>query len=861
MNWLKRTKLLLCSLILLHFSSHVVAIEDTDYLPKDVTYNPQITLPNDVIGAPVGEWHVRHDQLVQYMRHVAEQSPRMQLKEIGRTHENRPLLQIFVSDPANLAKLESIRVRHMKNWHEPSDKVNESDPVVVNMGFSVHGNEPSGANSSLLLAYYLAAAEGEKIDQLLKNTVIILDPVLNPDGLARFAQWVNSHRGKNISSDPQHREHVEGWPNGRTNHYWFDLNRDWLLLTHPESQARIEQYHRWRPHVLTDFHEMGSHSTYFFQPGVPSRTNPWTPVDNVRLTGEFAKFFAHDFDKVNRSYFSEEAFDDFYYGKGSSYPDAHGSIGILFEQASSRGHQQETINGLLTFPRTIENQFLMSLSTLRGAVALREQLLEMQRVFKKETESLAKADDVAGYLISEKHDKARLFNLLAKLDAHQITYYRINKAVEIDNINFSAEDAYFVPLDQIQYRLIKSLFSNRKRFNDNTFYDVSNWNIALAYNIEYRPVERSRWRKKVSYAKTAPIQSSRVKNKLDAGAVAYAFSWQDSNAPTLLQALLDKKLKARISGSSFNATTSIGEATFLPGAVVISKSDKQPEAHVQMLQALADQHNIRIWSISSGLTTQGPDLGSRRVWPVTPPKVMIIGGKGISQYEVGEVWHFLDQQIGLAPSIVEWDNLGSINLDDYTHIIAVSGNYAKVDAKAVKKLGSWLKEGGVLIGQGSGNKWLAKNDWLSTGFMDGDDIDKAFDTSTLKYEDREALSAKKRIAGAAYLAEVDLTHPLMFGFTQDKIAMFKTSNLVMRKPSEPFITVGSYSNSPLLAGYSADEMQNQVANSAAIIAHRQGSGRVIAVLDRTNFRGYWQGTNRILSNALYLSEFVNGRAK
>lgn len=861
MNWLTKTTLLLCSLILLNFSSNAVALEDTDYLPKEVTYDPSIALPSKILGSPVGEWHVRHDQLVEYMRHVAQQSPRMQLKEIGRTHENRPLLQIFVSAPENLARLESIRARHMRNWHEPSDKVNSSDPIIVNMGFSVHGNEPSGSNSSLLLAYYLAAAQGPKVAQLLKNTVIILDPALNPDGLAKFAQWVNSHRGKNISSDPEHREHVEGWPNSRTNHYWFDLNRDWLLLTHPESQARVDQYHRWRPHVLTDFHEMGSHSTYFFQPGVPSRTNPWTPVDNVRLTGEFAKFFAHDFDKVNRSYFSEEAFDDFYYGKGSSYPDAHGSIGILFEQASSRGHQQETINGLLTFPRTIENQFLMSLSTLRGAVALREQLLEMQRTFKKETQSLAKSDDLAGYLISERHDRSRLRDLLAKLEAHQITYYRIDKAVEVDEMKFNAEDTYFVPLDQIQYRLIKSLFSNRKRFNDNTFYDVSNWNIALAYNIDYRPVERSRWRKKVSYVNSAPTKMTQVKNTLNDKAVAFAFSWQDSKAPTLLQAMLDNDIKARISGSGFNATSTAGEATFLPGSVIISASDKQPEDFVKTVQDLADEHGIRVWSVVSGLTTQGPDLGSRRITPVVSPEVMIIGGKGISQYEVGEVWHFLDQKIGLAPSIVEWDNLGNIDLTAYSHIIAVSGSYTNVSTKAIKKLDTWLKNGGVMVGQGSGNKWLATQDWLSTSFMDGDDIDKAFDTSTLKYEDREALGAKKRIAGAVYMAEVDLTHPLMFGFTKDKMAMFKTRNLVMRKPSDPFITVGSYSNSPLLAGYSADEMQNQVANSAAIIAHRKSQGRVIAILDRTHFRGYWQGTNRLLSNALYLSPFVNGRAK
>lgn len=846
----------LCTSIVFAISSHVVALEDIDYLPKNVTYDSSVPLPSSVLGAPVGEWHVRHDQLVQYMRRVSAQSPRMKYTEIGRTHENRPLLQVIVSSPENLAKLETLRAQHLRNWHEPGSKVPSDMPAIVLMGYSIHGDESSGSNSSLLLAYYLAAAQGANIDILLKNTIIILDPSLNPDGLSRFAQWANMHKGKQLVSDSNHREHLQGWPSARTNHYWADLNRDWLLLTHPESQARVEQYHKWRPHVLTDFHEMGHNSTYFFQPGVPSRTNPWTPVDNIRLTNEFAKFFSRDFDQLKRPYFTEESFDDFYYGKGSSYPDAHGSIGILFEQASSRGHQQDTRNGLLTFTRTIENQFLMSLATLKGAVALREQLLKFQNVFKKESLNLAGADEYAGYLISEKQDKSRLDKLLAKLRAHQIVYYRIDKTIAVDDIQFAPEHSYFIPLDQIQYRLIKSLFSERKRFNNNTFYDVSNWNIALAYNIQYRPIEKSRWRK-VSYVKSAPVNSHNTINQTDKNAVAHIFSWQDSNAPTLLQSLLNEGIKAKVSSVSFNAKSLLGEATFLPGSVIVPAGDKQPDSYLEQLRIQADKQGIRIWPITTGLTTEGPDLGSGRILPIKSPKVLLVGGRGMSQYEVGEVWHYLDQQLGLALSIVDWERLSDVSLDDYSHVVAMSGNYSSIPNNTSKKIGDWLNNGGVLIGQHKATKWFSEQEWLATGFMDAEALDKAFDTSTLNYADREILAAKKRIAGSVYDIEVDSTHPLMYGFNADNLAIFKTSNLIMRKPSKPFITVASYSSSPLLAGYSSDEMQKQVANTAAIVAHRKGEGRVIAILDRTTFRGYWQGTNRILSNALYMSAFIN----
>ncbi|UAA38885.1 peptidase M14 [Paraneptunicella aestuarii] len=844
------------------FCSPIYALDDADYLPKSVTYAPDIATPKSVLGSAVGEWHVRHDQLVQYMQLLASQSPRMQIKEIGRTHENRPMLHLYVSSPENLSRLESIREQHLQNWQQSKGQISKQMPAVVWMGFSIHGDEPSGANSSLLLAYYLAAAQGQEIDSLLQNTVIILEPSLNPDGLARFAQWANMHKGKNLVSDPNHREHLQGWPSARTNHYWFDLNRDWLLLTHPESQARIEEYHRWRPHVLTDYHEMGSNSTYFFQPGVPSRTNPWTPVENLRLTTEFAKFFANDFDKVKRSYFTEEGYDDFYYGKGSSYPDAHGSIGILFEQASSRGHVQDTINGQLTFPRTIENQLMMSLATLRGAQVLRPQLLEFQSKFNTDAAKLAQADELAGYLVTESADKARLNKMLDKLSAHQIHYYPVNKSLEVDDVQFTAEHSYFIPLEQPQYRLLKSLFSNRKRFNDNTFYDVSNWNIALAYNITYRGIERSRWRK-VSYFEASSQKKKANASVVNENAVAHAFSWQDSNAPTLLQMLLNRGVKVRIAAAPFNAISQLGDSPMLPGSAVIQAGDKQPENYLNIVKELADELGIRIWSISTGLTTEGIDLGSRNVQLVEMPKVMILGGRGMSQYEAGELWHYFDQQLQLPVSIVEWSDLESISLEDYTHIFMVNGRYKQLSASATQKVGDWLQNGGTLIGQQNAAKWFSKQEWLATTFVDDEAIDNAFDVTGYSYADKDKLEANKLIAGAVYETETDMTHPLLFGFGEQakKLPMFKSSNLIMRKPAKPFLTVASYSTNPLMAGYSADEMQKLVANSAAIVAHKKGNGRVIAILDRSNFRGYWQGTNRLLSNAIYMSQFIDVEAK
>jgi hypothetical protein len=335
------------------------------YLPTDVSYDPNVPTPKSSIGHQVGDWHITHDKLVQYMYTLANSSDRITIEDRGTTFEGRPLLLLTITAANNHLNIENIRQQHLKLTQKEASTVNiDQMPIVVQQGFSIHGNEPSGSNAALAVAYYLAAAQGPSIDTLLNNTVILFDPSYNPDGLQRFAYWANTNKSKNINPDPNDREYKEVWPGGRTNHYWFDMNRDWLPAQLPESRARIATFHKWMPNILTDHHEMGTNSSFFFQPGIPSRTHPLTPQQNQDLTAEIGTYHASAFDKIGSFYYSKESFDDFYYGKGSTFPDINGSIGILFEQASSRGHAQESVNGILTFPFTIRNQFTAALSTL-----------------------------------------------------------------------------------------------------------------------------------------------------------------------------------------------------------------------------------------------------------------------------------------------------------------------------------------------------------------------------------------------------------------------------------------------------------------------------------------------------------------
>ena len=375
---LQQSLLIIFLLVLLPFlSSAQTGIHY--YLPAPWNYDEKIPVPASIIGHEVGEWHVTHDKLVNYFYQLDQSSTKVKVEKIGQTYEHRPLIQAIITSEKNHLRLEQIRQEHVKLC-DPEQSIScnsEEMPVVVRLGYSVHGNEASGANASILVAYYLAASKSADVSNILDNCIIILDPSLNPDGMQRFSTWVNQNKSQNLNSDPNNREFHEPWPGGRTNHYWFDLNRDWLMAQHPETVARLAVYHSWMPNIQTDHHEMESNSTFFFQPGISTSKNLYIPYENVILTEKIAKYHVQELDDQRRLYFTKESFDDFFIGKGSTYPDIQGGVGILFEQASSRGHLQETINGPLSFPFVIKNHVTASLSTLQAAVELRKELKMM----------------------------------------------------------------------------------------------------------------------------------------------------------------------------------------------------------------------------------------------------------------------------------------------------------------------------------------------------------------------------------------------------------------------------------------------------------------------------------------------------
>ncbi len=478
------------------------------------------------------------------MKALANASDRITIEDRGKTFEDRPLLLLTITSPKNHQNIEAIQSAHIEATETNSANL-KNRPIVVYQGFSIHGNEPSGSNAALLAAYYLAAAEGSEIDDLLNNTVILFDPSLNPDGLQRFAYWANTNKNINLNPDPNDREYSEVWPGGRTNHYWFDMNRDWLPVQLPESRARIKTFHNWMPNILTDHHEMGTNSSFFFQPGIPSRTHPLTPQLNQELTKGIATYHAKALDKIGSLYYSEESFDDFYYGKGSTFPDINGGIGILFEQASSRGHIQESENGILTFPFTIKNQFTAALSTLEAANGMRKDILEYQYNFFKNARNEASKEGKNAIVFGDEKDAAKTYHLAEILKRHHIKFHELKSDFSKDGKNYKKGYSYVVPKNQKNTRLINAMFEKRTTFQDSLFYDISAWTFPLAFNLDYTETTTAN---AGNLVKDLQHLKGGVSSKSD---YAYLFEWNEYYSPKLLNAILKKGLRAKVSMKHF----------------------------------------------------------------------------------------------------------------------------------------------------------------------------------------------------------------------------------------------------------------------------------------------------------------------
>ncbi len=850
-----RFLLTLFSLLILSTASAQVPL--SYYLPSDVTYNPSIPTPELFFGFQVGEWHLFPEQIHAYMQALDAASDRMTMEPMGKTYEQRQIWLMTITSPENHRNLPTIKQQHL-TLSDPAKSASaniDNMPSVVWLGYSVHGNEPSGSNASVLVAYYLAAAQGQYIDELLKNTVILLNPSINPDGLSRFAHWANTNKGAQLVADPQSREHNETWPGGRTNHYWFDLNRDWMPLQHPESQARLQKYYEWMPNILIDHHEMGTNATFFFQPGVPERNHPLAPKRVYELTTAIAQHHAKALDAIGSLYYTKEGFDDYYIGKGSSFPDLMGCIGILFEQASSRGHLQESIHGDVAFPFTIRNQFTTSLSTLRASFALRKDLLQHQREFFSTAVKEAEQAPIKAYVFGTASDPVRAYHLVDILRRHQIDVYELSKQVRADGKTFEPGSAFVVPTNQRFYRFITGLFERRTQFQDSLFYDISTWTLPLAFNLPYAELKSF---SRDNLGKAVDVSVMPQGSVIGSGTYAYAFEWKDYYAPRALYKLQKAGIKTKVAVKPFESVTSEGNKKFDYGTILIPLGIQPEKADTvrKMLAAAAREEGITSYALTTGFSASGIDLGSNNFEMIEMPRVALVVGPGVSFTDVGEAWHVLDQRFGIPVSLLDINALARLDLTKYNVIAMAGGNYGNIDSSGETNLRRWVENGGTLIAMEQAAQGAVNNKFATAKFRTDDTPKRDSVVARRPYVDQESYSGALGINGSIFEATFDRTHPLLFGYEGDKMSVFRGNTIFMEPSASPYASPLMYTANPLLSGYLHKSREKQVKNTAAINVSALRSGRVILMTDNPNFRAFWFGTNKLFLNGTFFGQTI-----
>ena len=823
-------------------------------------FDPRIPSPEQFLGYPVGAWHTRHDRIVAYMEALAELSERATITYYGKTHEHRPLVMLNVTDPIHHAAMEQLKARHLDVVDPVKSVPDFTDlPIFINLGYNVHGNEPSCSEAAMLIAYTLVASRNEQVEKYLENAVIFIDPTINPDGRDRHTQWANTYRASPFVDDPMDVEHNEMWPRGRTNHYWFDLNRDWLLAIHPESRGKLDWYHEWYPNVVTDFHEMGTTSTYFFEPMKPNASqDPIMPVENyTTLNEKFAEYFRADLDKIGSLYFTKEVFDGTYPGYGSSYPDLQGGLALLFEQASSRGHAQETQMGKLTFPFTIRNQYTSSLATLRAAVENKDMLYDYQQDFFKSAMARSAKSPVKAYVFGDEHDKNRAQAFIDKLLIHRVKVYDLAQPITRNGKRYSPGSAYMVPTNQPQYRMVQTFFETYETYRDSVFYDASAWSLANFYNMPYASVTGS-----ISLGGAITREDNVLKpTPLEPSGYAYLIPYEDYNATAALYHLLDGGARVTAAFKPFSLQgRDYGYGTLM---VPVSKQDIKADSLYSLLKEASTRWKVEVIPAATGYASSGIDLGSFSFRAIEKPKALLWIGEGTSSYEAGEVWHLLDTRMNMPMTKAQLRQFDRVDLSKYNTMVMISGSYRGLDSVKRAKISRWVSKGNTLVTIREASKWAIEKKLVKEKLVkkekedDNDEKKQDRPVKRLPYVTAPEHIGKKEVGGAIFEVDLDLTHPLGFGFTRRRLPVYRNSEVWLEPSTNAYATVAKYTPDPHIDGFITQENLNTFLKpSASLIVSPLGSGRVVMFADNPNFRGSWYGTNRLFLNALFFGKHI-----
>ena len=793
--------------------------------------------PSDFLGYDIGTQFSRHSQVVDYFDHVSkEMNENILLINYGKTYERRPLFYAVISSKENIAEIESIRLNNLSALDVNENRSN--DKAIVWLSYNVHGNESSSTEASMQTVYELLTERAE----LLQNTVVIIDPCLNPDGRDRYANWYNQTKTTPYNTNKISREHIEPWPGGRANHYLFDLNRDWAWITQIESQQRLREYQKWMPHVHVDFHEQGINEPYYFAPAA----EPYHEViTNWQRDFQFmiGKNNAKYFDENGWLYFTKEIFDLLYPSYGDTYPTYLGAIGMTYEQAGGGVAGLGILNSEgknLTLVDRVKHHTVAGISTVEISSANSDRLnKEFVDFFKNKNESTY-------YIMNGDSDK--IDQLSKFLKKHEIDFYS-TKVQKLNAFNYNKNkitsyttttNDLIIPNSQAKGKLVDVFLERTTKLSDSMTYDITAWSLPFVYGVNAYSTSKK--------IETSEYKENKVENIIDEDAVAYASIWNHMNDAKFLSNLIENKIKVRYNEKIIRN----GDLTLPRGSVIIYKGDQTDLVYEKVLFELADKNNIKLHPIYSGMSEFGPDLGSDSVKLVKNKKIAIFSGEDgsnrVSSLNYGAIWHFFEQELKYPLTHLNVDNFKNIELNQFDVLIIPSGYYGSIGNEAnLEKIRKWISKGGNLIAFENAIRIFTDKDGFSIKLKRNKSENKQED---VKYEDLNRNRIQNYLSGAIFKINLDNTHPLAFGYPNEYYSL-KTSTSTYENLKTGYNVGKINEDDDSTIGFVGDKIKNKFKNSLVFGHERIGRGNIIYFTDNVMFRNFWENGKLFLVNSIF----------
>ena len=792
--------------------------------------------PSEFLGYEIGTQFSRHSQVVDYFDHIAlEMNKNVSLVNYGKTYERRPLFYAVISSEKNMSEIENIRLNNLSALDSNGEKINNK--AIVWLSYSVHGNESSSTEASMQTVYELLTERSE----LLENTIVIIDPCLNPDGRDRYANWYNQTTTIPYNTNKISREHREPWPGGRANHYLFDLNRDWAWITQVESQQRLKEYHKWMPHVHVDFHEQGINEPYYFAPAAEPYhevITKWQRDFQYMIGKNNAKYF----DENGWLYFTKEVFDLLYPSYGDTYPTYLGAIGMTYEQAGGGVAGLGILNSEgknLTLVDRVKHHTVAGISTVEISSENSEKLnKEFINFFRDKTNSTY-------YIMNGDLDK---INQLSKfLEKHKIDFYstkaqRLNVFSYNKNktINYTTTlNDLVIPNSQPKGKLVDVLLERTTKLSDSLTYDITAWSLPFVYGLNAYSTSKK--------IEIIDFNENKIVNVLDKNAIAYAGIWNHINDAKFLSNLIENKIKVRYNEKVIKN----GKLTLPRGSMIIYKGDQNQENYEKILLELADKNNIKLHSIYSGISEFGPDLGSDSVKLIKEKKVAIISGEDssnmVSSLNYGAIWHFFEQELKYPLTHLNIENFDDIELNEFDALIIPSGYYGSLgNENNLEKIKSWISKGGNLIAFENAIRIFTNKDGFSVK-VKRNETERNKD---VKFEDLSRERIQNYLSGAIFKVNIDNTHPLAYGYENEYYSL-KTSSSTYEKLKRGFNVGKIDDDENSTIGFVGDNIKDNFKNSLVFGHERIGRGNIIYFADNILFRSFWENGKLFLVNSIF----------